>query len=55
MNAILSKKSTNERKGLREKCQYLEFFCSVFSHIWAEYGENTKTPNTDTFHAAKGK
>ena len=51
---------------LREKCKYLEFFWSVFSRIWAEYGEilrispygvrmrgNTdqKTPNTDFFHA----
>ena len=24
---------------LREKCPYLEFFWSVFSHIWTEYGE----------------
>ena len=25
--------------GLREKCPYSEFFCSVFSRIWTEYGE----------------
>ena len=25
--------------SLREKCPYLEFFCSVFSHNGAEYGE----------------
>ena len=24
---------------LRENCPYSEFFCSVFSHIWTEYGE----------------
>ena len=24
---------------LRKKCPYLEFFWSVFSHIWTEYGE----------------
>ena len=25
--------------SLREKCPYLEFFLSVFSRIWTEYGE----------------
>ena len=24
---------------LRERCPYLEFFWSVFSHIWTEYGD----------------
>ena len=24
---------------LREKCPYSEFFWSIFSHIWTEYGE----------------
>ena len=46
--------------SLRERCSYSEFFWSVFSHIWTEYGEisvrmgekrTRKTPNTDTFHA----
>ena len=51
---------------LRKKCPYLEFFCSVFSHIRTEYGKirsispysvqirenaDEKTPNTDTFYA----
>ena len=26
------------RASLHEKCPYLEFFWSVFSHIWPEYG-----------------
>ena len=55
MNAILSKKSTNERKGLREKCQYSEFFWSVFSHIWAEYGENTRNSDYGHFSRSKGQ
>ena len=49
--------------SLRKKCSYLEFFGSVFSGIWSEYGENVriqskrgkmrarKTLNTNTFHA----
>ena len=52
-----------------EKCPYSEFFWSVFSRIWTEYGEMLavslltqsecgkiwarKIPNTDTFHALK--
>ena len=28
-----------ERSIVREKCPYLEFFWSVFSHIWSNYGE----------------
>ena len=27
------------RNKLREKCPYLEFFWSEFSHIWTEYEE----------------
>ena len=27
------------KETLREKCPYSEFFSSVFSRIWAEYGE----------------
>ena len=58
-----------QEQALREQCLYSEFFRSVFSSIWTEYGEmrsislysahmreNTvkkKTPNTDTFHAEK--
>ena len=45
----------------REKCPYLKFFWTVFSHIWRygvslriqpEYGkiQIRKNPNTDTFH-----
>ena len=48
--------------ALHEKCLYSEFFWSVFSHIWTEYGkiriqskygkiQTKKTPITDTFHA----
>ena len=52
--------------ALREKFPYLEFFSSVFSHNWTEYGEirrirpmysewgkirSIKTPNMITFHA----
>ena len=34
------------------KRPYLEFFWSVFSRIWTEYGVRTrKSTNTDTFHA----
>ena len=29
----------NKTYTLREKCPYLEFFCSVFSPIRTEYGE----------------
>ena len=48
---------------LREKCPYSEFFWSLFSRIWTEYGEikskcgkirTRKAPNTDTFHAVLG-
>ena len=42
---------------LQEKCAYSEFFWSVFSRIWTEYGEilrgkirTRKISNTDTFH-----
>ena len=28
---------------LREKCSYSEFFWSVFSRIWTEYGEILRT------------
>ena len=37
----------------REKCPYSEFFWSIFSYIWTEYGQiqTRKTPNTDTFCA----
>ena len=49
-----------------KKCPYLEFFWSVFCHIWTKYGEirislciqsecwkicTRKTPHTDTFYA----
>ena len=42
--------------SLCEKCPYPEFFQSVFSRIWTEFGEilyirTRKTSNTDTFHA----
>ena len=46
---------------LRGKCPYSEFFWSVITRIWTEYGENIqfkcekirtgKTPNTNTFYA----
>ena len=26
--------------ALREKCRYSEFFWSIFSHIWTEYGDS---------------
>ena len=29
--------------ALREKCPYSEFFSSVFSRIWTEYGEILRT------------
>ena len=35
-------------KTLREKCQYSEFYWSVFCHI-----RTRKTLNMDTFHAVK--
>ena len=50
---------------LREKCPYSEFFWSVFSRIWTDYGEilrisrsqsecekirTRKNPNADNFH-----
>ena len=54
---------------LRGKCPYSEFFWSVFSRIWTEYGDMLavslltqsecgkirarKIPNTDTFYALK--
>ena len=39
----------------REKFPYSEFFWSVLSHIWTEYGKirTRKTPNTDTFHGVQ--
>ena len=45
--------------SLREKCPYSEFFRSVFSRIWTEYGEILCiSPNTDklrirALHAVK--
>ena len=41
---------------LLEKRPYSEFFWSLFSHIWAEYGKipTRKTPNTGTFHVVGG-
>ena len=47
---------------LRKECPYSEFFWSVFSWVWTEYGDfriqsksrkirTRKTPNTDTFDA----
>ena len=48
-------------RSLPEICPYSEFFWSIFSCIWTEYGEilhlfvfsrnARKTPNMDTFHA----
>ena len=49
---------------LRENCPYSEFYSSVFSSIWTEYGEiqsqsecgkirTRETSNTDTFHAVR--
>ena len=35
-----------QRPTLREKCPYLEFFWSIFSRIWTEYGEISVTPYT---------
>ena len=35
-----------QRPILREKCPYLEFFWSIFSRIWTEYGEISVTPYT---------
>ena len=37
---------------LRKKCPYLEFFWSVFSRIWAEYGD---TPYLFVFSSNVGK
>ena len=42
--------------SLHEKCTYQEFFYSVLSHIWIEYGViladigTSKTPEMDTFY-----
>ena len=51
--------------SLCEKSPKLEFFWSVFSHIWTEVSlriqskcgniRTRKTPNTDTFHAVNGE
>ena len=36
------------KRALREKCPNTEFFCSVFSRIWSEYGYSVrKWENTD--------
>ena len=39
---------------LREKCPYLEFFWTVFSRIWTEYGgirrENSDQKNSEYGH-----
>ena len=42
---------------LREKCPYSDFFWSIFSRIWTNYGDildqetrTRKTPNTDHIH-----
>ena len=39
--------------SLRKKCPNTEFFSSVFSSIWTEYGKirTRKTPYFDAFHA----
>ena len=29
----------SKKMPLRKKCPYSEFFCSIFSRIWTEYGE----------------
>ena len=62
--------SKSSYKTLRKKCPYSEFFWSAFSRIWTEYEKvfrispdsvqlrkkvDQKTPNTNTFHAMKGK
>ena len=52
------------RLAPHEKCPYSEFFWSVFSRVWSEYGEippliqsecgkirTRKIPNMETFHA----
>ena len=36
---ILAKHNLFEKDTLHEKCSYSEFFWSVFSRIWTEYGE----------------
>ena len=56
------------KRTLREKCPYSEFFWSVFSRIWTEYGgifrislysaqmrkiRTRKFPNIDTFYAVE--
>ena len=55
----------HKKEKLRENCSYSEFFWSVFSHIWTEYGDirsiksecgkmqTRKSPNTDNFYASK--
>ena len=43
-------KKSNE-STLRETCPYSEFFWSVFSRIWTEYGEiNTDQKNSEHGH-----
>ena len=37
---------------LPEKCVYSEFYCSVFSHIWTEYGA-VFSPNTGKYRREK--
>ena len=57
---------TKNSIALQKKCLHSEFFWSVFSRIWTEYGDlqskspysvrmqenaDLKNPNTDTFQA----
>ena len=39
------KKRIKDSHILREKCPYLEFFWSVFSRVWTEYGEILSQPS----------
>ena len=43
--------------ALRQKCQNTEFFWSVLSRIWTEYGKirTKKTPYMDTFDVVPSK
>ena len=63
----ISKKRTPRCITLREKCPYSEFFWSVFSRIWTEYGEilsfspysvqvqeNTDQKNSEYVHVSCG-
>ena len=40
------------RHALRKKCPNSDFFWSIFSGIWTEYGkiQNRKNSNADSFH-----